>query len=323
MANDLTTFYNTVAAKFNELNQHLQPHLGFLSAVYKNPIDPEPKEPNQTVRINLVDVDGNVVNAISTAPGINNINTTSTNVVLDNMATKPFSLTQMEATQAADSEGLIGQAVEKVFIQMAEYINKAIADKYLVATFNVAGNPAATSIALNNPATVQYSEFISARKTLSARKIPLGDRKNLFVIAHPEIYNNWFIDDKFGKVEWNGDKRVNDLRENGTIAPSHGFTFIEDSQTSAVGSNPIVYSTAVFHAHSCVLAPAAMKPPMGNVEYRYAKVFGLPVLLTFAYDENLSGTGGPKNIVIPRILFTVKEHRKDHAVIIRTSVATA
>lgn len=323
MANDFTTYMNTVAARFTELSQHLQPHAAYLSAVYMNPVPDTPMPPNAKVRINLVDVDGSVVNALTTAPGIKNVTTSATELELDDMATKPFSITSYEASRVADSPALVDQAISKVMIQMLEYLNAKIAAKFVIGTFNVAGNTS-SSVVNTNPAKVTFAEFTNLRKTLSTRKIPLADRQNLFVIGHSEIYHQWLQDDNFIKVASIGDMKTSQLRDDGVIQPQYGFRFLEDPQSVVTGTSPnLTYSTAAFHRNACVFASAPMEPPMGIVNYRYASVMGIPVLLTFGYDENLDSTGGPFNLITPRILHTVKEHRKDHCVIHRSILAAS
>lgn len=322
MANDFATYMNTVAARFTELSAHLQPHAAYLSAVYMNPVPEDPMPPNATVKINLVDVAGDVVNAITTAPGTKDVTTTATELSLDDMPTKSFTVSSYESARVADNPALIDMAISKVMIQMIEYLNAKVAAKFVIGTFNTAGNTS-SSVTNTNPAKVTFAEFVTLRKVLSARKIPLAERQNLFVIGHSEIYHQWLQDDNFIKVAAISDRKAGELRDSGVIQPQYGFQFLEDPQSVVSGTSPnFTYSTAAFHRNACVFAAAPLEPPAGSVNFRYANVMGIPVLLTFSYDENLGATGGPFNRITVRTLCNVKEHRKDHCVIHR-SILTA
>lgn len=319
----LTTFMDTVSGRFTELSAQLRPHLGYLSAVYRNPIDPQPVSPYSKVKIPLASVDGSVVNALTGAPGINAIATTATEVELDNLATKPFALNSYDATRVSDSPALLDEALEATMIQMLESINAAIAAKFLIATYSTTGNTS-SSVVNTNPAKITYDEFVTLRKVLSTRKIPISDFGKMFMVCHSEIYHNMMKDDDFITTTYAGDQPTSDLRRTGALPPIHGIIPIEDPQSVVSGTDPnFTYSTAMFHQKACILAAGKLAPPMDNANWRYVDLMGLPVLLTFRHDENLAASGGPSNIVIPRILYTVKEHRIDHCVIHRSILAAS
>lgn len=310
MPNDLASFMNSVASEFNDLTKNLRPHAAYLSAVHINPTPSTPLPPNETVKVNLVTIDGDAVNALTDAPSLKDVDTTATSLKLDKLASIPFKFSDYDIMRAPDSPGLIAKTVEAAGLKIVEFINDAVADLFTTTTFNTAGNTTRTATPTAGP-EITATELAKLRTVLSTRKIPIADRGNLFIITHPEIYGRWLTADDMAKASTLGDEWSSNLRGNGELRPQFNFLPLEDYQAPVSGTTPeFTYQTAMFHRDAAVLVNAMLPPPPAGTAVSYASMFGLPIRITAQFNQNLGATGGAYTSFLVECLFGIHAHRK-------------
>lgn len=315
MPNDFSSFMNTVAARFSELTDNLKPHAAFLSASYINPTPEQPLPPNETVKLNLVDVDGSVVNHISNSTSTANVNTTGTSIQLNDMPTKTFRVTSYEAARVADNPALLDESIKVVMTQMLEYINGKLSALFTTTNFNTAGNITGTGTGAAADA-VTLADITSMWSTLAARKIPITDVGNCFIVTHPLIYGKWLESTDFTKATSIGDEYASNIRTNGNLFPLFNFLPLFDYQAPVSGTSPnFAYTSAMFHRRATVCQFAFPEKPMDGTMYRYTSFAGIPILLTAQYNENHGSSGGPYNQLTVRTLAGYQVFRKDHCVL--------
>ena len=315
MANDFSTFMNTVAARFSDMTAYLQPHAAFLSATTMNPIPQEFKQFNDIVKLNIGAVGGSVVNHATTAVTTADVTTSATNIQLNNIPTKTFKIGTYEASRLADSPGLLDETFKIVMTQMIEYLNGQIASLFTTANFNTAGNIAGTGTGAAAD-VVSHADVSAMWGTLTARKVPVTDRGNTFIVTHPYIYAKWLDDADFTKATSIGDEYASQMRTNGNLFPLNGVLPLFDSQAIVTGTSPnLGYTTAMFHRRATITQFAIPQPPADGRAFRYTNVMGIPFLIVPFYDTNLGSTGGASNQFTISTLYNTIPFRVDHGVI--------
>lgn len=313
MANTITNLVNTVAYRFTELTDNLKPHAAFLSAITINPVEPGFKSKNDVVKLNIVNMDGAVVDHQISSITTSNVSTTPTTIQLTKTPTKTFELSTYDAQRLFDSPGVLDQSFKVLMIQFMEHFNSTIAALFNTTNFPspiVGSGSGATADALSHAdATLMWS-------TLATRKIPVTDTGNVFLITHPYIYGKMLDDADYTKATSIGDQYASQMRTSGSLMPINGMLPMFDSQAPTTGSGATIsYISAAFHRRAVVAQFATPEPPMDGRAYSYANVFGIPLLIVPKYDENLSGTGGASNKFTVSALWNCLVHRADHGVL--------
>lgn len=324
MANTFTTLLNTVAARLNtEITSQLQPHAAFLSAITMNPVEPEIKAVNDIVKLNIFAVSGAVTDHITGALTTGDISTTPTTIQLNKVPSRTVDLTQIDLSRLPDSPGMLDEALKVVMIDFIRYFNTSIANLFNVTNFDTTGN--SDRSATTGADAVSYAQVTNLWTQLVNREIPVTDRGNVFLIAHPEIYGQWLADDNFTKATSIGDVFASTMRSNGSLMPINGMLPLYDSVTPiTTSSTNKSYTTAAFHRRSVVAQFAYPPRPLSNaVDYRYTSVMGIPLLLVTEYNTNLANSGGAKNTLTISSLWDRMVFRKDHCVLDRTPFAAA
>lgn len=310
MANDLSSFMNTVSAAFTDLSRTLRPHAAFLSAVHINPTPATPLPPNETVKVNLVSIDGDPVDALTDPPTVKDVDTTPTSLKLNRLVTIPWRMDDYDIMRVPDSPGLLDKAVQEVGMKIVETVNGYLAALFTTTTFNTAGNTTQT-LTPTAGASMSVAQIAALRRVLTERKIPINDRGNLFIITHPAIYERWLSDDEFAHASVLGDVWASDLRDNGELRPQFNFLPLEDPQSVVSGTTPdFTYQTAMFHRDSAVLVNAMLPRPMDGTAVTYASFFGLPVRITAKFNQNIGSTGGAYTTFMAECLVGAHAHRK-------------
>ena len=318
MPNDFSAFMNTVAARFSGLTDYLQPHAAFLSATTMNPIPSDYKEVNDIVKLNIGNVAGSVVDHNTTSITVADASTTATNIQLTKIPTKTFQIGTYEASRLSDSPGLLDETFKIVMTQMIEYLNAQIAGLFTVGNFAVTtggSNIVGTGTGATADA-VSHADVSAMWGTLTARKVPVTDRGNTFIIAHPLIYAKWLDDADFTKATSIGDEYASQMRTNGNLFPLNGVLPLFDSQAPTTGTSPnLSYVTAMFHRRATITQFAIPQPPADGRAYRYTNVMGIPFLIVPEYNTNLAGTGGASNRFTVSTLYNTIKFRDDHCVL--------
>jgi hypothetical protein len=315
MPNDLSNLMNTVAYRFTDLTAYLKPHAAFLSAVTINPVPPEFKQVNDVVKLNQLAVDGDVVDHQSSTITTANLSTTPTNIQLTKTPTKTFKIGTYEASRLADSPGLLDESFSIVITQFLEHINGILAGLFTTTNFNTTGNIPGTGTGATADA-LSHADATALWSTLATRKIPVTDTGNVFLITHPYIYGKMLDDADYTKATSIGDQYASQMRTTGSLMPINGMYPIFDSQAPTSGSGAsIAYTSAAFHRRAVVAQFATPEPPMNGLAYRYANVFGIPLLIVPNYDTNLGSTGGAFNSFTVSALWNAIVFRKDHCVL--------
>lgn len=321
MPNTFTTLLNTVAARLNtEITAQLQPHAAFLSAITMNPVEPSIKSVNDIVKLNIFAISGSVTDHITGSLTTGEISTTPTSIQLNKVPSRTIDLTSIELSRLPDNPGLLDEALKVVMIDFIRYFNTSIAGLFTVANFDVTGN--SDRSATTGADSVSYAQVTNLWTQLATREIPVTDTGNVFLIAHPSIYGQWLRDDEFTKASTIGDAYASRMRSQGGLFPINGMLPLYDSAAPITTSAPNTsYTTAAFHRRAVVAQFAYPPTPMGNVEYRYTNVMGIPLLLVTEYDTNTANSGGAKNKLTISGLWDRMVFRKDHCVLDRTPFA--
>lgn len=323
MPNTFTTLLNTVAARLNtEITAQLQPHAAFLSAITMNPVEPTIKAVNDIVKLNIFAVSGSVQDHITTSLTTGNISTTPTSIQLNKVPSRTIDLTSIELSRLPDNPGMLDETLKVVMIDFIRYFNTSISSLFTVGNFDTAGN--SDRSAETGGDEVSYAQITNLWTQLVNREIPVTDTGNVFVIAHPTIYGKWLQSEDFTKASTIGDAYASQMRSSGGLFPINGMLPLYDSAapTTTSGQN-LSYTTAAFHRRAVVAQFAYPPTPMGNVEYRYTNVMGIPLLLVTEYDTNTGASGGAFNKMTISGLWDRMVFRKDHCVLDRTPFAAA
>lgn len=321
MPNTFTNLLNTVAARLNtEVTAQLQPHAAFLSAITMNPVEPEIKAVNDIVKLNVFAVSQNVTDHITGALTTGEISTTPTSIQLNKVPSKTIDLTSIELSRLPDNPGMLDEALRVVMIDFIRYFNTSIAGLFTVGNFDTAGN--SDRSATTGADAVSYAQITNLWTVLTQREIPMTDTGNVFVVTHPVIYGGWLGNEDFTKATSIGDQYASTMRSSGGLMPINGMLPLFDSAapTTTSGQN-LSYTTAAFHRRAVVAQFAYPPTPMGNVEYRYTNVMGIPLLIVTEYDTNTANAGGAKNRMTFSALWDRMVFRKDHCVLDRTPFA--
>ena len=315
MANSLTNLMNTVAFRFTELTDTLKPHAAFLSAITTNPVPPEYKRVNDVVKLNIVGVDGSVVDHQASTVSTSNVSTTPTNIQLTKTPTKTFQIGTYEASRLSDSPALLDESFKVIMTQFLEHINGIIAGLFTTGNFDTAGNIIKTGTG-DAVDALTHAEATQLWEVLATRKIPVTDSGNMFLITHPKIYGKMLTDGDFTKATSIGDAFASQMRTSGTLMPINDMLPLYDSQALVTGTSPnLSYTTAAFHRRAVIAQFAAPEPPMNGLAYSYANMFGIPLLIVPNYDTNLGNTGGAFNSFTVSTLWNATVFRKDHCVL--------
>jgi len=306
---------NTVAYRFTELTDVLKPHAAFLSAITINPVETEFKRVNDVVKLNIVGVDGSVVDHQQSTISTSNVSTTPTNIQLTKTPTKTFQIGTYEASRLADSPALLDESFKVIMTQFLEHINGVVAGLFTTANFDVSGNIIKTGTG-DAADTLSHTEATQLWDVLATRKIPVTDSGNLFLVTHPKIYGKMLDDADFTKATSIGDAFASQMRTTGALMPVNGLLPLFDSQAPVSGTSPnLSYTSAAFHRRAVIAQFAPPEPPMNGLAYSYANMFGIPLLIVPNYDTNLGATGGAFNSFTVSTLWNAVVFRKDHAVL--------
>lgn len=315
MPNTITNLVNTVAYRFTELTDQLKPHAAFLSAITINPVEPGFKSVNDIVKLNIVNMDGSVVDHQASSISVANVSTTPTTIQLTKTPTKTFTLSTYDAQRLFDSPAVLDESFKLLSIQFLEYFNGVIASLFNTTNFDTAGNITGTGTGATADA-LSHADASLMWSTLATRKIPVTDTGNVFLITHPYIYGKMLDDADYTKATSIGNEYASQMRTSGSLMPINGMLPMFDSQSPTSGSGAtIAYTSAAFHRRAVVAQFAAPQPPMNGLAYSYANVFGIPLLIVPTYDTNLGNTGGAFNQFTVSALWNCIVHRKDHCVL--------
>lgn len=315
MPNDLTNLMNTVAYRFTDLTAYLKPHAAFLSAITINPVPPEFKSVNDVVKLNQLNIDGSVVDHQSSTISTVNLTTTPTSIQLTKTPTKTFKIGTYEASRLADSPGLLDESFSIVITQFLEHINGIIAGLFTTTNFNVTGNIAGTGTG-DAADVLTHSDATKLWSVLASRKIPVTDTGNMFLVTHPYIYGKMLDDADYTKATSIGNEYASQMRTTGSLMPVNNMLPVFDSQAPTTGSGATIsYTSAAFHRRAVIAQFATPEPPMNGLAYRYANVFGIPILIVPNYDTNLGNTGGAFNSFTLSALWNAIPFRTDHCVL--------
>jgi len=313
--NTITNLVNTVAARLGtEITDQLRPHAAFLSAITMNPVEPEVKSINDIVKLNIIGVDGSVQDHQTTALTTGNILPVPTSIQLNKTPSRVVDLTSIEISRLPDSPGLLDETLKTVMIDFIRYFNTSISALFTVGNFDTAGN--SDRSATTGADSVSRAQVTNLWTQLATREIPVTELGNVFLIAHPFIYGQWLDDADFTKATSIGDAYASRMRTNGELMPINGMLPLYDSAAPTTGS--LSYTTAAFHRRAVVAQFAYPPKPMGNVEWQYTNVMGIPLLIVTEYNTNHGASGGAKNTITISGLWDRMVFRKDHCVLDRT-----
>lgn len=328
MANDLASFMTYMSDRFTEkLSFALRPQAAFLSAIYINPTS-ETLPPNRKVTVNLASIDGDGVDALTSAPAIRNVDTTGTELELTKLWSLPFSFSEVDMARAWDSPALMDNTLEQVAIKALTYANAQVSALFTTTNYDTSGNTTRTATPTAG-AEMTLEEIGALRTVLATRNVPLNDRGNLFIITHPTIYGKWQTDSKFGYASTVGDEFASRLRYNGSIPPIFNFLPLEDAQAPVSGTTPdFTYTTAVFHRASAIMVSAVLPRP-GGIPTSYLTIpLGnepgqvLQIRVTADFNQNIGATGGSKTVFLAEAFMGFHVHRKNLCVLHSTVLDT-
>jgi len=322
MANSLSSAMNIIAARMNALSDNLRPHAAYLSAVHINPTPEQPISPNDTVKVNVIDVEGSVVDALTAAPSVQDVNLTATELRCNKLATKVFKISNHELLRLADSPMVLDKAFEYVALEIVEKVNSDLSALFTTTTFDTSGNTTRTATPTAG-AEITADELGTLRTVLSSRKIPINARGDLFIIAPPTIYGKWLNDDDFAKASSVGDEWASALRSNGSLQPIWNFLPLEDPQSPVAGTTPdFTYQTAMFHRNAAIVVNGQLNQPPDGTAASFTSMFGLPMRITAQHQMNIGATGGSYTAFMVECCYGVYAHRKNHCAIHTTVLDT-
>lgn len=328
MANDLASFMTYMSDRFTkELAFALRPQAAFLSAIYINPTA-ETMPPNRKVTVNMASIDGDGVDALTSAPAVRDVDTTGTELELNKLWSLPFTMSEVDMARAWDSPALLDNVLEQVAIKAITYANAQTSALFNTTNFNTAGNTTRTATPTAG-AEVTLEEIGALRTVLSTRNVPLTDRGNLFIVTHPIIYGKWNTDSKFGYASTVGDEFASRLRSSGNLPPIFNFLPLEDGQAPVSGTTPeFTYTTAMFHRASAIMVSAVLPRPADAATSYLTIPLGnksgqvLSIRVTAKFDQNIGATGGSKTVFLAEAFMGFHKHREELCVIHSTVLDT-
>lgn len=331
MANDLASFMTYMSDRFTkELSFSLRPQAAFLSAISINPTS-ETLPPNRKVTVNMAAIDGDGVDALTSAPAIRDVDTTGTELELTKLWSLPFSFSEVDMARAWDNPALMDSTLEQVAIKAITYANAQTAALFTTTNFDSTLGGTANTTRTSTPtagADMTLAEVGAMRTVLATRGVPLT-RGDLFAITHPIIYGKWTTEAGFASASNIGDEWASRLRSTATVGVTQNFLPLEDAQVPKSGTSPdFTYTSAFFHRAAVIMVSAIMPKP-DSVPTAYLTIpLGdkrgqvLSVRVTAQFSQNIGATGGSKTVFLAEAFMGFHVHRPELGVLHTTVLET-
>lgn len=328
MPNTLSTLANTIAGAISSerFQDDLKPHAAFLSATTLNPVEPSVKKVNDVVAVPLPTLSGSWQDHQTTPLTAGDISNLPINVTLTKTPSRVVKLSSHEIQKIAQPQPLVAKSIRIALLQLLRDCSEQIGALFTTTNFNVTGNSDRSGT--TGADYVTRAQLVNLYGVLDDREIPVDDTGHMFAITNPTIHALWTNDDAFTKADTIGEAYASKMRVSGSLVPINNMLPLRDSRApkeTVVGPPAgTTFTTAVFHRNATFAQFAYPEPPLSDkIDWSYANIMGIPVLIVLEYNTNHGNSGGAYNAMTMSALWNCGVGRKDHGVIDKTPIAAA
>jgi hypothetical protein len=283
MANQISSFFQTLVAAASEASQVLVGTTALMDAIYQD-YSPTEAATGQTLNIAIPNpVSSEVENIGTNDPTFSDVEFTTEPIVFNQHPQFGYKINDFE--QYNSPQSIRNLMVDPAIKGIAEWVNN-----YLAGLLNSA-NLAFNGTISTTGSSISPAQVISGWTNLVNQKVPVMDSANMSLIMAPQVYGNALQNNSFTQESIVGLPIAFQARTGGQLREIYGAMSKYDQQmptTGTVGS--YTYTSVLMHRWAIAAAYRPLPKPDPKVsEFTYIDWKGLPIRITFGYSVEKSG----------------------------------
>jgi hypothetical protein len=284
MANDVSAFFQVLAAATQEASQVLAPTWNAAQSVYVD-YKPEAATIGQTLNVAIPQDPTNSVSDVGTGDmNLVDISFTSVPIVMNRHPEIGYLIRSFEQFNSPI-------AVRNVFLDAALKAIKTDINKKITGLFTTT-NFVTNSAISTTTGLVSTTQFLQGQAALLDQNVPaINDPANMSLLLPSVPYTKVEGDANWTQAQIAGNQRAEDIHETGVMPTSYGATLKVDQNmpvSGVVGSR--TWTAAYFHRWAVALVTRPLPQPDPKVvQFMYVDFYGIPVLIQVGWNQIKGG----------------------------------